>query len=121
MEKANKRAYVYHSKCTDSNKLIPKIYYTLPDFGDAPILKKCKFCDTLYWYTLEDEFYIQPLEKQIEGMSCEICNANLSEALVPTHTYIKCCNTVISLDDNFADSVGLDNGIMEDIEVFLLY
>ena len=120
LRKAIHRAYVYSAKCIECNKSTP-VYVTLPDFGDPPIIKKCKFCDTLYWYSPEDIYYKKPLEKQIEGKNCAICAANLCEALVPTHTHIKCCNTEYSLDDDFINLVDLDYSVMEDVEVYLVY
>ena len=120
MKKSTVNAYKYNTICFECGKTI-SIYFTLSDFGDPPIIKKCKICDTLYWYTSEDEAYIKPLSKQIEGRTCVGCNANLNEALVATYTHLKCCSTVFSLDDNFIDSVSLDNGIIESIEVYLLY
>ena len=120
MKKETRRAYVYNTKCFECNKSIP-IYVTLPDFGDPPIIKKCRFCDELYWYTPDDEYYRNPLEKQLEGKTCVKCNADLSKALVPIHTHIKCCDTEFSLDDDFADCMNSDGSIMENIEVYLIY
>ena len=120
MEKAIKRAYVFYTKCVDCNKRI-SVYHTLPDFGDPSYIKKCRFCDTLYWYTPEDEFYVKCYNEQIMSKACAVCNAKLSDALVNTHTSLRCCNAAFSLDDNFADSVDLDNEVTEDIEVYLLY
>ena len=114
------RVYVYYTKCSFCNKKIP-IYYTLPDFGDPPVIKKCKFCETLYWYTPEDEYYRKPLIKQLEMKTCIKCNAELIKSLVPTHTNINCCNSIFSLDDNFAYSINLENGNMEKISVYLIY
>ena len=120
MKKETHAAYMYLAKCIGCNKVVP-IYFTVSDFGEAPILRKCKNCDTLYWYTVEDETYIQPLEKQLEGKLCVTCNTLLNETLVPTHTYIKCDDSIFSLDDDFAVLTNLDESEMENIEVYLLY
>lgn len=120
MNKEIKCVYVYETKCLDCGKCIT-IYYTLPDFGDAPFLRKCIFCDTLYWYSADDEYYIRPLAGQIEGKVCEKCKSALSESLVPTHTHLVCCNNTFSLDDDFVDSVDLDGQTMKSIEVYLIY
>jgi hypothetical protein len=72
-------------------------------------------------YTPEDDAYIRPIEEQIKDEQCITCGSDLSGALVPTYTNIKCCGQVFSLDDNFADSTNMDSGAMKDIEVYLLY
>ena len=120
MKKETKRVYVYDAKCFECNKAIP-IYFTVPDFGDPPIIKKCKFCNTLYWYTPEDEYYKRPLEKQLDGKACVNCNMGLGVALVPTHTHIKCCHSEFSIDDDFAYAIDLDSSVMENVEVYLIY
>jgi len=121
MKKNTQNAYKYDAICPDCGKET-RIYFTLADFYDAPIITKCKCCDTLYWHTPEDEYYIRPLEKQIEGKKCIKCEASLSEVLVPNHRDIKCkcCKTIFSLADNFADSMKYDSP-MEEIEVYLIY
>jgi phage FluMu protein Com len=98
------------------------VYYTLADFYEAPFIKKCKFCNALYRYTPEDDWYIQPFAKQIENKECVECNARLSEALMSVYTNIKCCNcdTMFSLDDNFTHGMRYDS-FTEEIEVYLLY
>jgi len=114
------KAYVYNTKCFDCNKTIP-IYVTLADYGDPPVILKCKKCGELYMYTLDDVFYRSSLEKQLDGKTCMKCNAILLESLVPTHTHIRCCNNEFSLDDNFSDSINLDSGTIEDVMVSLIY
>jgi len=120
MKKEVKRAYVYEAKCFECNK-IQKIYFTMPDFGDAPIIQKCRFCSTLYWHTPEDEYYIKPLDKQLEGKACIKCDANLNKTLVPTHSHIKCCNVEFSLDDDYSYGISVDSASMEEVEVYLIY
>ena len=120
MNKEVKRAYVYEVKCVKCEKNQP-VYFTVPDFGDAPIIQKCRFCDTLYWHTPEDEYHIKPLDKQLEGKVCIKCNADLSKALVPAHSHIKCCNMEFSLDDNFSYNIDWDCASMAEVEVSLIY
>ena len=47
MKKETKMAYVYKAKCFNCNSS-KKIYYNVSDFGDAPIIKKCKHCGELF-------------------------------------------------------------------------
>lgn len=119
MKKVIAKVNKYDAECSICKKKIP-IYLMLPDFGDPPIIKKCKCCETLYWYTPDEDYYLKPYEKQIEGKRCEICNANLSENLVLTHKHIKCCGMIFSLDDNFIESMRIDSPL-EKIEVYLIY
>jgi len=102
--------------CFACNKTI-SVYVSLSDFGDAPVIKKCKYCDTLYAYTIYYE-RSKSLEEQLKGINCVNCSAELSIALVLAHTHIKCCNTVFSLDDDFSDSFGRDSDLVEDLEVY---
>lgn len=120
MKKDIKMVYVYNAKCFICNSSI-KVYYTVADFGDAPIIKKCNHCGELYWYTPDDEVYIQPIEKQLNGKKCEKCNAQLLNALVSTHKNIQCCGTEISLDDDFAGYTIQPEVEMEPIDVYLIY
>ena len=120
MKKEIKRVYVYETKCFECTNTIP-IYCTLADFGDPPIIKKCKYCSTLYWYSPEDDFYIKPIEQQLEGKSCVQCNADLRESLVSTHKNIKCCGTEFSLEDDFIYSIDLDSNPTIDVKVNLIY
>lgn len=120
MKKESKRVYVYETKCFECDKPIP-VYCTLADFGDPPIIKKCKYCNTLYWYSPEDDFYIKPIEQQLEGKRCIRCDADLQESLVSTHKQIKCCGTEFSLDDDFADSIDPDSAPTRDVKVNLIY
>ena len=115
-------AYKYNTICFICGKEVP-VYFTLldNDYGDEPILRKCKICDTLYLYRFEDAAYIQPIEKQVDGKTCLKCNKDLKETLVPTHTYLKCCGTIFSLDDDFDLSQNLDSSIIEKIEAYLIY
>ena len=120
MKQETKRVYLYQTKCFECGKIIP-VYCTLADFGDPPIIKKCRYCNTLYWYTPEDDFYIKPIEEQLDGKHCVRCNADLQKSLVPTHEYIKCCGTEFSLDGDFIYSINLDNDHTIDVEVNLIY
>ena len=120
MKKETKMAYVYNATCFDCNS-IKKVYYTVADFGDAPIIKKCNHCDELYWYTPDDEVYILPIDKQLNGKKCEKCNAQLLNALVSTHKNIQCCGTEFSLDDDFAGCKIQPVAEMEQIDVYLIY
>lgn len=120
MKKKSKMVYVYNAKCVDCNTN-RKVYYTVADFGDAPIIKKCAQCGELYWYTPDDEAYIQPIDKQLSGKECVKCKAELINALVPTHKNIKCCGTEFSLDDNFTDYNIPPVTEMEQVDVYLIY
>lgn len=118
MKKEIRNLYKYDAICPDCGKKIP-IYFALADFYE-PVLKKCKCCDALYWYDEDATYYIRPLEKQLEGKICEKCNTDLKDALVPTHTHIKCDHTNFSIHDNFLLSRRYDDST-EKIEVYLLY
>ena len=120
MKKETKRVYVYETKCFVCSKTI-HVYCTLADFGDPPIIRKCRYCNTLYWYTPEDEFYIMPIEQQLDGKICVRFSADLQESLVSTHKYIKCCGTEFSLDDDFVDSIYLNSNPTMDVEINLIY
>jgi len=111
------KAYRYDTKCFECTKLIP-IYFTIPGVGYPPTIKKCKYCDTLYWHSITDEEY-GLLEKYIVGKKCVQCHADLSEALVQTHTNIKCCNTSFSLDI-FPPTHRHEEYIEEKVKVYLL-
>lgn len=113
-------AYVYYATCFGCNTK-KKVYYTVADFGDAPIIKKCKHCGELYWYTPEDEAYIQLIDKQLSGKKCKRCNAELLNALVPTHKSIQCCGMEFSLDDDFASYNIPPEFEMEQVDVYLIY
>jgi hypothetical protein len=115
-----KNVYLFEAKCLKCNETKP-IYYTLSDFGDAPLIKKCKSCDAHYWYTLDDAHYIRPLDKQLEGKKCIECGVDLSEVLVDTHTHIKCCNSSFSLDADYANSARNNIFNMDKIAVYLIY
>jgi len=120
MNQEIKRVYVYETKCFACERTIP-VYCTLADFGDPPIITKCKNCNTLYWYSPEEDFYIRPIKQQLEGKSCVRCNANLRDSLVSTHKHIKCCGTEFSLDDDYANSIDLVSNPTRDVKVNLIY
>jgi len=120
MKKESKMVYVYNAKCFNCNSS-KKVYYTVADFGDAPIIKKCNHCGELYWYTLDDEEYIQSIDKQLDGKKCEKCNVELLNALVPTHKNIRCCGTEFSLDDDFTGYNIQPSAEMEQVDVYLIY
>lgn len=120
MRKVTKMVYVYNATCLDCNSS-KKVYYTVADFGEAPIIKKCSHCGELYWYTPEDDAYIQPIDKQLIGKKCEKCNAELLKALVPTHVNIQCCGMEFSLDDDFAGYNIPPVSEMEQVDVYLIY
>ena len=112
--------YVFNTACIEcsTNK---EVYYTVPDFGEPPIIKKCKHCGELYWYSPEDEAYIQPVDKQLSGKKCEKCKTELINALVPTHKNIQCCGTEFSLDDDFAGYNISPVTDMIAVDVYLIY
>lgn len=120
MKKEIKLVYVYNAKCfiCNSNK---KVYYTVADFGDAPVIKKCSHCGELYWYALDDEVYIKSIDKQLDGKKCKKCNAELLNSLVPTHKNIQCCGTEFSLDDDFIGYNIPSSAEMEPVDVYLIY
>lgn len=120
MKKETRMVYVYNATCVECNNNI-KVYYTVADFGDAPIIKKCAQCGELYWYTPDDELYIQPLDKQLREIKCEKCKAELINTLVPTHKNIMCCNNEFSLDDDFAGNNIPPISEMVPVEVYLIY
>lgn len=120
MKKETKMAYVYDATCFNCNTN-KKVYYIIADFGDAPIIKKCGYCGELYWYTHDDEVYIQAIDKQLSGKKCEKCKATLINTLVPTHKNIQCCGTEFSLDDNFAGYNIPSDSVMVPIDVYLIY
>ncbi len=120
MKKQVVYAYCFEVNCSECNRK-KKIYYTLPDFGDPPIILKCKECGELYWYTPEDDAYIRPIRDQLIGKKCVLCGSFLLESLCPTHKYIDCCNQEISLDDDFYRSNPHKESIMEEVEVNLIY
>lgn len=120
MKKETKMVYVYTVQCSNChlNKII---YYTVADFGDEPLIMHCKDCGELYWYTREDEAYIQPIDIKLSGLKCERCNAVLKDSLVPTHKNIVCCGSDISLDDDFAGNTIPPDTEMVPVEVYLIY
>ena len=119
MKKQVVNAYCFEVKCPEC-KRTKKIYYTLPDFGDPPIILKCRECGELYWYTPEDDAYIRPIHDQLAGKNCVSCRAVLQESLCPTHKNIKCCSQAVSLDDDFYLS-DPQKSVMEEVKVNLIY
>ncbi|MDD4095887.1 MAG: hypothetical protein PHP22_06570 [Oscillospiraceae bacterium] len=119
MKKQVVNAYCFEVECPECNGK-KKIYYTLPDFGDPPIILKCRECGELYWYTPEDDAYIRPIHDQLAGKKCVSCGAVLQESLCPTHKNIKCCSQVVSLDDDFYLS-DPQKSMMEEVNVNLIY
>lgn len=120
MRKVAMIANVYNATCLECNSSI-KVYFTVADFGDAPIIKKCSQCGELYWYTPEDEAYIQPIDKQLVGIKCVKCNASLLNTLIPTHKKIKCCGIEFSLDDDFSGFKIPPVTELEQVDVYLIY
>lgn len=120
MEKNKVMVYCFKTKCIDCNKEIV-IYYTVPDFGDAPVIKRCKNCGEYYWYTPENEAYNKAIEKQLDGLHCEKCNAELKNSLVLTHMNITCCGSEFSLDEDFAGNLIPDGNKMVPLEVYFIY
>lgn len=120
MKRETVRVYCYKTKCIDCSKDL-KVYYTVSDFGDAPILMRCKNCNEHYWYTLDDEYHVKPINQQLEGLKCEKCGLNLKEYLVHTHEDIKCCGNEFSLDDDFADNKIPPENEMVYLEVYMIY
>lgn len=120
MKRETKMVYVFNAVCIDCNNN-KKVYYTVADFGDAPIIKKCAQCGELYWYTPDDEAYIQPIDKQLSGKKCEKCKTELINALVPTHKNIQCCGTEFSLDDDFAGYNIPAVTELVSVDVYLIY
>lgn len=114
------RAYVYQFECPKCGEHKP-IYFATPDFGDAPIILKCRDCDTLYWYTKDDEYYFLPVEQKIKNLRCCTCSANLENSLVKTYTHIKCCDEEYELDEGFLYSISRDDNPLVDVNVNLLY
>jgi hypothetical protein len=120
MKKVTKMVYVYNAICFQCN-LNVKVYYTVSDFGDAPIIRKCSHCGELYWYTPDDEAYIRLIFKQLIGKHCEKCNTELLDNLIPTHKNIQCCSTEFSLEDDFAGYNIPPATEMVPIDVYLIY
>lgn len=120
MQKTTVMVYCYKIKCESCNQDI-NVYYTVPDFGDSPVIRKCKHCGQFYWYTAEDECYIKPLAEQMDNDKCEVCGAILKNSLIPTHKFINCCGYEFSLDDDFAGNIIPPNNEMVPLEVYLIY
>lgn len=120
MKKAIKNVYKFSVQCDVCNKS-KTVLYTVSDFGDAPHLMRCKYCEELYWYTPEDEAYIKPIEKQLIDLKCVKCGSKLKDSLVPTHKDINCFGTVFSLDDDFTGNAIPPNSDMISVDVYLLY
>lgn len=120
MKREERWVHVYKSHSLHCQKEF-KVYYTVPDFGDAPVLLQCRYCNEYYWYTCEDVDYIQPFYKQIENKYCDKCGAALSSCLVAPHKNVDCDGYKLSLDDNFAGNSILEDSAMVSIEVYLLY
>lgn len=114
------KVFKHKTVCDECNKEI-YVYYTVSDFGDAPILMRCVNCGEYYWYTLDDVAYIKPIDKQLENLMCEKCGINLSDSLTLTHKNIRCCNNTFSLDDNFATNVILPDSEMVLLNVYMIY
>jgi hypothetical protein len=120
MRKVAMTAYVYNATCIECNSS-KKVYFTVADFGDAPIINKCSQCGELYWYTPEDESYIQSIDKQLIGKKCVKCNASLLNTLIPTHKNIQCCGVEFSLDDDFSGFKIPPIAELERVDVYLIY
>jgi len=100
MKKTEIRVKVFQTKCEFCNE-VKKVYYTVPEFGDSPIICKCKNCNVLYWYNPDDTHYQKPLNQQIQNLKCVKCNENLTVTLVENHKDICCCDITFSLDDDY--------------------
>ncbi len=120
MKRVIRYAYEYNINCIECGKKLT-IFYTVPDYGEAPVIMKCKNCGEFYWYTKDDEFYINPLEKQLLSMRCEKCNLELIDTLVPTHNSIYCCGEKFDLDDNYVGGVIPNNSARKEVPVYLIY
>lgn len=101
MEQATIPAYVLSTQCPKCGSNY-KIYYDLADFYEVRIIKKCRKCKTLYYYSPEDEHYQKmTFTKQINGKTCCKCNENLKDILIDVHKEMLCedCGWVFSLLD----------------------
>jgi len=120
MRKEKVKVYCFKTKCVDCDKEIT-VYYTLPDFGDAPIMKRCRHCGEYYWYTREDEIYQRTIDEQLDDLKCQECGADLNVSLVPTHKDILCCGYKFSLNDDFASHSIPPNDEMVSLDVYMIY
>ena len=120
MEKRTVMVFCYKTKCFDCDQEI-NVYYTTPDFYDAPIIKRCKYCGEYYWYTPEDVSYIRPIKEQLNDLKCVKCGANLNDSLIETYKKLNCCGNEFSLDDDFAGNIIPDNNEMVPIDVYFIY
>lgn len=120
MKKERVKAYRYITKCLECNKEVI-VYYTLSDFGDAPIILHCTNCGEYYWYTKDDEYYNKPLKEQLNRQKCEKCGVDLSNSLVPAHKDIRCCDYVFSLDEDFATNINPLDDEMVFLDVYMIY
>lgn len=122
MIQALSKAYSTVVKCHYCDSDI-KIFFTAPDFGAPPTIVHCKYCNELYGYTPEDEVYIRKLDEQLIGKKCIQCNAQLSDALVPTNIFIQCtcCFNEVSYSEDIFGKCIPDDDEMETIRVTLIY
>ncbi len=120
MRKEERRVYVYKSHALDCQNEY-KVYYTVADFGDAPVLLQCRFCNEYYWYAFEEDAYLRPFHKQIENKYCEKCRVSLNSCLIPPHKNVDGGGYKFSLDDDFAGNSIPNDNEMVSLEVYLLY
>ncbi len=120
MNKETVKVYKYAARCIECKEGFD-VYYTFADFGDAPVLLRCRHCNEYYWYTPDDDAYIRPIDAQLKGITCAGCGAGLKDCLVPTHKDIECCGYRFSLDDNFADNISLRDDEMTTLQVNMIY
>ena len=120
MKKEIVKVYQYAAQCIECKEDCI-MYYTVADFGDAPVLLRCRHCIEYYWYTPDDAAYIRPIDVQLEGLACGGCGTGLKDCLVQTHKEIKCCGYQFSLDDNYADNILLNDDEMTTLQVNMIY
>jgi DNA-directed RNA polymerase subunit RPC12/RpoP len=91
MKKIEVTCWEAQADCEDGN--VQKIWYTIPDFGDAKRLYTCVHCGALLAVDPDEEFYTKrQFMDEKNALSCPECKRSLADAL-PYPEYFRCAKS----------------------------
>lgn len=86
MKKINVRCWKEIAGCVGEHQ--QPVYFTVPDFGDAPRLYVCPKCGALFAIDPETEHYSKrDFEKERKNMKCPECQNGLGDLLPYPENY----------------------------------